>query len=507
MSILKRSTIGFLGAAALLLLAGTGSTEPQSSRRWIKEAIKMAYVRSGIQPVDEKALRAIVERALAEPPLAAEKARGPRNFQVNVDLLPPDGTGFQPETQSEVHVAINPEKETNLVAGFQEGRFVDGGARGLGFAVSTDGGKKWRTGLIPKVSTVNGGTYQGASDPWVAFGPGNRVYYTSLLFNSLQENNALAVSTSTDGGQTWGDPVIAHQSSNEFDDKQAIVVDNRNDSPYKGRLYLGWDSVNDTSQILRVNYSADGGLSFTQPVVLHSQGVNIGFIPLVGPRGVVHAFWTHADIINNALGNFAVWTSRSDDGGDTWSAPSVVAPFSPTGVQDLRTGGILPSAALDPRNGSIYVVWQEDRFTPGVAQVMMTRSTNGGASWTAPRIISDGPRNAANFTPAVVVNPLGKVGVLYSSLRNDPARRYGVDTYITFSLNGGRSFTRSTRLSTQTFDARFAALAEGGFFLGDYQGLAAGRTTFHPVWVATMKTSDLDPPAREPDVFTRPVKR
>lgn len=506
MSILKRSAIGFLGAIALLLLTGTGSTEPRPRNR-TKEAIKMAYARSGIQPVDEKALRAIVERALAEPPLASEKAQGPRNFQVNVDLLPPDGTGFQPETQSEVHVAINPEKETNLIAGYQEGRFVSGGARGLAFAVSTDGGKKWRAGLIPRLTTVNGAAYRAASDPWVAFGTGNRAYYTSLVFNSLQQSNAMVVSTSTDGGQTWGDPVVAHQSVNEFDDKQAIVVDNRDDSPYKGRVYLGWDSVTEFDQILRVNYSADGGQSFTAPVTLNGQGINIGFIPLVGPRGVVHAVWTHADIAGNDAVNWAIWISRSEDGGDTWSAPSVVAPLLPTGVQDLRTGGIVPSAAIDPRNGAIYVVWQEDRFTPGVAQVMMTRSTNGGATWTEPKIISDGPRNAANFTAGVAVNPLGKVGVIYSSLRNDPARRYGVDTYITFSLNGGRTFTRSTRLSTQTFDARFAALAEGGFFLGDYQGLAAGRTTFHPVWVATMNPSSLDPPAREPDVFTRPVKK
>ena len=505
MSILKRSAIGFLGAAALILLTGTGSTEPKPQNR-VKAAIKMAYVRSGIQPVDAKALRAIVERALAEPPLVSEKA-GPRNFLVNFDLLPQDGTGFQPETQAEVHVAVNPEKETNLLVGFQEGRFVDGGARGLGFSVSTDGGKKWRTGLIPKLTTANGGTYRGASDPWVAFGPGNRAYYTSLLFNSLNQNNALVVSTSTDGGQTWGDPVIAHQSNNEFDDKQAIVVDNRADSPYKGRLYLGWDSVTDTDQILRVNYSADGGRTFTQPVELRTQGVNVGFIPLVGPRGVVHAVWTHADILGNGLVNWEIWTARSDDGGDTWSAPSTVAQLLPTAVQDLRTSGILPSAAIDPRNGALYVVWQEDRFTPGVAQVLFTRSTNGGGSWSAPRIISDGPRNAANFTPGVVVNPLGKVGVIYSSLRNDPARRYGVDTYLTFSLNGGRSFTKSTRLSAQTFDARFAAVTEGGFFLGDYQGLAAGRTTFHPVWVATTNVSSLDPPAREPDVFTRPVKK
>jgi hypothetical protein len=105
----------------------------------------------------------------------------------------------------------------------------------------------------------------------------------------------------------------------------------------------------------------------------------------------------------------------------------------------------------------------------------------------------------------VAVAGNGRVGVAYSSLRNDPTRRYLVDEYIAVSKNRGQSFGPSKRISPASWDLRFASLAEDLFFLGDYQGLGAGKTTFYPVWVATLNVSQVDPPARQPDVFTLPV--
>ena len=51
---------------------------------------------------------------------------------------------------------------------------------------------------------------------------------------------------------------------------------------------------------------------------------------------------------------------------------------------------------------------------------------DGGQTWSAPQRVSDGPDDAANFTPAVAVTPEGWVGVSYYSLRDNPARVPGV---------------------------------------------------------------------------------
>jgi hypothetical protein len=171
----------------------------------------------------------------------------------------------------------------------------------------------------------------------------------------------------------------------------------------------------------------------------------------------------------------------------------------------MRTGDVIPAAAIDPRNGTLYVVWQDARFTGGVDQIVISRSTDGGDTWSSPEVVSDGPSNAASFTPAVAVDGSGRVGVAYYSLRHDPARGMGVDLYLAFSTNGGRSFAASRRISKGTWDAGFAAVSRGSF-LGDYQGLVAGKKLFHPLFVATYRRSALDGGRLQPDVFTAAIR-
>ncbi len=425
----------------------------------------------------------------------------PGTVRVSFDVLASNGGPAQPETQAEPHLALNPERETHLLAGYQESRFSNGGARALGFAVSFDSGKTWQEGLVPRLTHATGGPFERASDPWVAFGPGGRAYYCSLLFNQSRPENGIYVSVSEDGGRTWGSPVAVHNAGLDFDDKQAMVVDTRTDSPFRGRVYVGWDTAQGNQrQLMRISYSADNGLSYRPPVTIHDQGANIGIIPMIGPGGVVHAIWTR--FTRNVAELIA---SRSTDGGDTWSEPVVIALLRTAGVADARTGGILPTAAIDPKHGDLYVAWQDSRFSPGVDQIVLSRSADGGQTWSEPQRVSDGPLNAPNFTPALAVNPNGLVGVSYYSLRNDPERRFLVDEYFTFSRNRGQSFVRGQRVSAASWDLRFAAFAEG-FFLGDYQGLVAGKKTFHPLWIATVAPSRIDAPALQPDAFTRPLK-
>lgn len=459
---------------------------------------------------DLRDIEALLERAATWPALPEEAQKGPQDILVSTDfLVTPDETGYQPETQAEPHVAANPERDGHLVAGYQEGRFYDGAARALGFAVSTDGGRQWRRGLIPNLTSP---AYPRASDPWVAFGPGGRVYYASLIasggvLGDVEPDSAIVVSASSDGGETWGDPVTVIRDPNGFHDKEVMIVDTRDDSPYKGRVYVAWMTVSAGTYNLRVSTSSDDGQTFSPPSTIRGDGLNFGIIPLVGPGGVVHAFWQHATRLGpNRYTDFRLVSARSEDGGATWSETFDIAVPSNYEVPDLRTGSGLVAAAIDSRNGHLYVTWEDDRFSPGVSQVVLSRSLDGGRTWSAPKLVSTGPKKAPSFTSAVAVNGKGEVGVSFYSLRNDRSRRYLADTFIVFSKNGGQTFGPARRVSRSTFDTRFAAVTFRGFFLGDYQGLTAGRQTFHPVWVGTNRTSQLDPQDRQPDVYTRAMK-
>ncbi|HEX9941975.1 MAG TPA: sialidase family protein [Thermoanaerobaculia bacterium] len=486
-----------LGLCVLLLIGAQVSSEPPFSRsRWIEEQKARGAHFSG--DPDWKPFPVPAEKIEVEAPA---RAAGPRNVQVSFDLLAPDSGPAQPETQTEPHLAINPERESHLLAGYQEGRFSDGGARALTYAVSFDSGRSWQEGLLPGLTQAAGGPFQRASDPWVAFGPGNRAYYVSLGFDETSPDNGIFVSTSDDGGRTWGDPVtVVFTRTQDFHDKEAIAVDTRSDSPFRGRVYVAWDIVTTgPNQPAVLSYSADGGQSFSPPVTIEDEGANLGVFPLVGPRGVVHALW-----LQFTFGGIGLHIASSEDGGATWSEPVHISNVQAPGISGSRTAGAIPAAAVDPRTGDLYVVWQDERFSPGIDQVVLSRSADGGRTWTAPQLVSDGPRNAASFTPAVAVSPEGVVGVVYYSLRNDPARSVLVDEYFAVSRNRGRRFARSLRVSPASWDLRFAAVSRG-FFLGDYQGLAAGRRMFHPLWIGTFNASRIDPGSKQPDAFTRPM--
>lgn len=496
MKLFRRLYVASLTAAALLFAVDrSASEEPFSRSRWVTERkAEGARFAGGVVPRDPLKLHVPFD--------AVPKAAGPKNFRVSFDVLPVAvGSEAQPETQTEPHIAVNPRSEKHLLAGYQEQRFSNGGARGLISAVSFNAGKTWTETAVPGIGASTGGFYDRVTDPWVAFGPDNRAYYATLGFNERTPDNAILVSVSPDGGRTWNPPVEVYRDvqADFFNDKEAIVVDTRDDSPFRGRVYVGWDTVTRNGQILRVAHSSDHGATWSVPATLTGEGANIGVIPLVGPGGVVHAVWLRGGREDS------LWISSSHDGGVTWSAPFKIIDLAPAGVFEARTGAGIPSAAVDPRNGTIYVVWQDQRFSPRVDQVVLVRSTDGGLTWTDPVRVSAGPLDAPAYTPAVAVNAAGVVGVSYFSLRNDPVRRYFVDTYIGFSKNGGKTFRRTVRLSQATTDTRFAAFS-GGYFLGDYQGLAAGAKRFFPLWIATVNTSRLGVPAiKQPDAFVRPI--
>ncbi len=306
--------------------------------------------------------------------------------RVSADLLSPAPGTPQPGTETEPFFALDPENPLHLLAGYQEDRFLDDGCRALTAAVSFDGGRTWRESLIPHVAAATGGPYERTSDPWVAFGSGGRAYFASLAFDETSAPNGVFVSASDDGGVTWGDPVAVHSGTQTFDDKEAVTVDTRDDSPYKGRVYVVWDSVSgdQQAQVVMIAASDDGGRSFQAPLVVSDQGANVGTLPLVGPGGILHAVWL------SYRGAFPVLlTSHSTDGGRSWSAEVEISDVRAAGVAGSRTGAGIPAAAIDPRTGALYVVWQDNRFTPGTDQIAFSRSTDGG---------EPGPRRAGSPT-------------------------------------------------------------------------------------------------------------
>ena len=107
-----------------------------------------------------------------------------------------------PDAEVEPQVAVS---GSNQIAMWHQDRWSNGGGHGIGVGISSDGGKTWTDSTLP-IDMCAPGTpaslsfYQRASDPWVSFGPNGTAYASALAFDNVDNKNAVAAASSTDGG-------------------------------------------------------------------------------------------------------------------------------------------------------------------------------------------------------------------------------------------------------------------------------------------------------------------
>ena len=151
-----------------------------------------------------------------------------------------------------------------IVSAYQVGRFNNGGGSNIGFATSTDGGQTWIKGGLPGTTDQRDspGPWARVSDPVVAYDPEHNVWMIGTLgIDAGGTGLAVLTSRSTDGGLTWQNPVTTSLSSGTFYDKNWLVCDTWASSPHYGNCYAEWDDNGLGNQML-MSTSTDGGLTW-----------------------------------------------------------------------------------------------------------------------------------------------------------------------------------------------------------------------------------------------------
>jgi hypothetical protein len=444
------------------------------------------------------------------PPQYRVSAASP--FAVGCDGVAATGTLY---TNSEVEpsLAISPVDPNNLIGTWQQDRWSDGGSHGIMTGVSQDGGVTWSLHPMP-FSRCGGGAsvgadYARATDPWVTFSPDGTAHMFALAFNGgtfkFGSSSAMLVSRSINGGTAWSNPIeLIHDGVQFFNDKNAITAD-PTDSNY---VYAVWDRLVSTGG--GPTYFArttNGGVTWEAARPIYDPGPSsqtIGNVIAVRSDGLVIDLFTELDEAPDHSTSGFIGVIRSSDKGVTWSAPTNVAALLAIGVTDpetgqsIRDGSLIPQIAIAP-NGTIYVVWQDARFSGGVRDgIAMSHSTDGGVTWSTPVRINR-KLSVQAFQPNVHVRADGAIAVSYFDLSSNTSDTTTLLTDYWLAQSSDGAIWRWDRISP-AFNLDIAPDAEG-LFVGDYQGFVSKGTQFVPFFVRT-NAGDL---ANRTDVFSAPA--
>jgi hypothetical protein len=401
--------------------------------------------------------------------------------------------------RSESELEVNPLNPSNLVGASK--RFTDPRAYAFTMACysSFDAGETW-TEAAPLVLLGDPDpnlAWSGVSDPALAWDDAGNCYLAALPFpgpNSRFQTLGIAVYRSGDGGRTWSAPNFIHRST--ADDKQWATSDRSPGSRFQGHVYLAWD---DGSQLAfarttdrGVSWRGVGNQPVGTPLAFDSFSPSISVLP----DGTVAIFWIARNTIKGVF---------STDGGDSFSAPAVVADGlttlsvlpSPGGFPELPGGTFrvltLPTSAAGTGR-RLVVAWSD--YREGAARIYYRSSADGGATWAGrvsgqpllPSSLSGGDHH--DFHPQLASTPEGAVGCAFYDFG---AKWVGgpklIDVMLATSHDGGATFTELERVTNRAWDPTVdAPLSHGDprtTFIGDYFGLGTGPGALYPFWTDT----------------------
>jgi hypothetical protein len=390
---------------------------------------------------------------------------------VRIASDPATDAGAQHASMVEPHAAAN---GTTLVTVFQSGRFFDGGAATIGFAVSANAGRSWRSGVLPSLTTASSppGPYGRASDPVVAWDARHARWLAATLALG-DATTAIAVSTSADGS-TWSAPAaavvsdrIAEAGDETALDKEWLACDNGRGSPFFGRCYLAYTDFRRGGVALQS--SNDAGVTWTAPVTI-SSGVDIP-----GPQLAIRP---DGELVMVFLG-IDVESIDSNDGGVTFFHQQRIAALTVrsrlTKEENLRVFP-LPSAGADAA-GTVYAVWFDCRFRRDCSadDAVLSRSAPG-SGWTRPQRIPLVPLTSTIdvVLPSLGVDPTARGRIVLTYYTLTPAgcgpRTCRLNAWQAFSRTAGSRWSRPRRLNATAMRLGWLPQTSSGRMVGDYAG-------------------------------------
>jgi len=366
------------------------------------------------------------------------------SYQVNVNGA---GQNIPGDAANEPSMCIDPTNRNLMAVGWRQFDSIGSSFRQAGVGYSTNGGLNW---------TFPGNLQPGVfnSDPVLASDASGVFYYLSISNSSTFSENLMR---STNGGKTW--QVVGFALGG---DKEWMAIDTTT-GPGRGNIYQVWSPF--------YNIYANSTYPNGDPNRIFTRSINEGaswmtaiglphapfFGTLdVGPEGELYMFGTAIDIEPFVL-------NRSTNAQDRLAAPvidqtSIVDLGGPLlfGTATVNPAGLLGQAwiATDrssgPTRGNVYALCTVTNDPGNLCNVMFSRSTDRGETWSLPVRINDdsATQHAYHWFGTLAVAPNGRLDACWNDTRHS-ANNSLSELYYSWSDDGGLTWAANRRLSPQ----------------------------------------------------------
>lgn len=390
--------------------------------------------------------------------------------QVNVDE---SGMNILNDAGNEPSIAFDPNDPNKMAIGWRQFDDVNNNFRQAGNGYTVDGGETWSFHEV-----IDPGVFR--SDPVLDCDAEGNFYYNSLTASG--DDYWCNVFKSADGGATWDDGVYAQGG-----DKQWMTID-KSGGIGSGNIYAFWNASYTICDPGFFTRSVDDGLSYEECTEIPGYpywGTNV--VNGEGELFVCGASW---------WGDFIVAKSSTAQNGSlpmTWDYAIPVSLDGEVvgwgGYECPNPTGILGQVYINidssggPTDGNVYLLASVQPYTGfDPMDVMFTRSTDGGFTWSDPvRVNDDLSYDAWQWLGTMSVAPDGRIDVVWLDTRDNPDT-FLSRLYYAYSLDAGETWSDNYPLS-EPFDPHLGWPDQDK--MGDYYEMFSDETGVHLAWAAT----------------------
>ncbi len=390
--------------------------------------------------------------------------------QVNIDA---NGDNILGDAANEPSIAIDPTNPDIIVIGWRQFDNVVSNFRQAGYSYSTDGGQNWTS-----PDPIDAGVFR--SDPVLGSDSEGNIYYNSLTKDASNSYWCDVFKTEA-GSVVWDAGTYAYGG-----DKQWMNID-KTGGIGDGNIYEFWNSSFSSCFPGSYTRSTDGNQNYDECDGV--PGDPIWGTIAIGPDGEMYTVGAPSGsglVVSKSI------TAQDPSSTTTWE-PQVYVDMDGnlSGWEQINPSGILGQAYIDvdisdgDSRGNVYVLASVSRNNGDPGDVMFSRSTDGGSTWSPPIRVND------DFSPSVYqwfgtmsVAPNGRIDAVWLDTRNAPSTNiYMSELYYSYSIDYGVTWSENERLS-EAFDPHVGWPNQNK--MGDYFHMISDNNGANLAWANTI---------------------